>query len=63
MADPEHVGDKQEHPLVPLRLMGTGGTHAGPAQAEPTPALSSKAPGDIWPTSCTAWCTVRPHHS
>lgn len=47
MADPECMGDKQEHPLVPLRLRGTGGTCAGPAGAEPAPALSSKAPGHI----------------
>lgn len=63
MADPECMGDKQKHPLVPLRLRGTGGTHAGPAGAELAPALSSKVPGAIWPSSCPAWCTMAPHHS
>lgn len=41
MADPEQVGDKQEHLLVSPRH--TGGSCAGPARAEPASVLSSKA--------------------
>lgn len=62
-ADAECMGDEWEPLVVPLRLRDTGGTHVGPGRAELAPAISSKAPGGIWLSSCPAWCTVAPHHS
>lgn len=36
------------------------GTRAGPARAELAPALFTKAPAGVWPSSCPAWLTTPP---